>query len=69
MVKVRASLGPHVVVADGIAVVTKNPADFVGAYIGHSEQNTKKILQSTVGKVLIIDEVSYPLRLTFCYSF
>ncbi|KAL8906627.1 MAG: hypothetical protein Q9171_006195 [Xanthocarpia ochracea] len=37
-------------------VVTKNPSDFVGQYIGHSEQNTKAILASAVGKVLIIDE-------------
>ena len=34
----------------------KNPADFVGAVIGGSEQNTKAILASTVGKVLVIDE-------------
>ncbi|KAL8791513.1 MAG: hypothetical protein Q9213_000130 [Squamulea squamosa] len=37
-------------------VVTKNPSDFVGQYIGQSESNTKAILASTVGKVLIIDE-------------
>jgi hypothetical protein len=40
-----------------LLVVVKNPADFVGSYIGHSEANTKAILASTVGKVLIIDEV------------
>jgi hypothetical protein len=34
----------------------KNPADFVGNVIGGSEANTKAILASTVGKVLIIDE-------------
>jgi len=34
----------------------KNPSDFVGAYLGHSEKNTKAILATTVGKVLIIDE-------------
>lgn len=34
----------------------KNPADFVGKFIGHSEGNTKAILASTMGKVLIIDE-------------
>lgn len=39
----------------------KNPADFVGQYIGQSEAKTKAILASTVGKVLIIDEVCiYP---------
>lgn len=37
-------------------VVVKNPADFVGAHIGHSEVQTKGILASTVGKVLVIDE-------------
>ncbi|KAF2713834.1 P-loop containing nucleoside triphosphate hydrolase protein [Pleomassaria siparia CBS 279.74] len=37
-------------------VVVKNPADFVGSALGQSEQNTKGILASTVGKVLIIDE-------------
>ncbi|KAF8553255.1 P-loop containing nucleoside triphosphate hydrolase protein [Imleria badia] len=37
-------------------VVVKNPADFVGAYLGHSEKNTKAILESTRGKVLVIDE-------------
>jgi hypothetical protein len=39
-------------------VVLKNPADFIGAALGVSESNTKAILASTVGKVLIIDEVS-----------
>ncbi|UPL02680.1 hypothetical protein LCI18_013614 [Fusarium solani-melongenae] len=37
-------------------VVVKNPADFVGAHIGHSEVQTKGILASTIGKVLVIDE-------------
>ncbi|KAH7908721.1 P-loop containing nucleoside triphosphate hydrolase protein [Hygrophoropsis aurantiaca] len=37
-------------------VVVKNPADFVGAHLGASEKNTKAILASTVGKVLVIDE-------------
>ncbi|KAH8672057.1 NFX1-type zinc finger-containing protein 1 [Tricladium varicosporioides] len=37
-------------------VVTKNPSDFIGSYVGHSEANTKAILASTIGKVLIIDE-------------
>ncbi|KAI5828139.1 P-loop containing nucleoside triphosphate hydrolase protein [Schizophyllum commune Tattone D] len=37
-------------------VVVKNPSDFIGQYIGSSEENTKKILASTVGKVLVIDE-------------
>jgi hypothetical protein len=37
-------------------VVVKNPADFVGSVLGGSEANTKAILASTIGKVLIIDE-------------
>jgi AAA lid domain len=37
-------------------VVTKNPADFMGGVLGESEKNTKAILASTVGKVLVIDE-------------
>ncbi|KAJ7756428.1 P-loop containing nucleoside triphosphate hydrolase protein [Mycena maculata] len=37
-------------------VVLKNPADFIGAHLGHSEKNTKAILATTLGKVLVIDE-------------
>ncbi|RDW66353.1 hypothetical protein BP6252_09988 [Coleophoma cylindrospora] len=37
-------------------VVVKNPSDFIGAHVGQSEVNTKKILSSTIGKVLVIDE-------------
>lgn len=37
-------------------VLVKNPADFIGAFIGQSEENTKGILQMAMGKVLIIDE-------------
>jgi hypothetical protein len=37
-------------------VVVKNPSDFVGAALGQSEQNTKGILASAIGKVLVIDE-------------
>lgn len=37
-------------------VVVKNPADFVGSVLGQSEANTKAILASSLGKVLIIDE-------------
>ncbi|KAJ7650277.1 P-loop containing nucleoside triphosphate hydrolase protein [Roridomyces roridus] len=37
-------------------VVVKNPADFIGSVLGASEENTKTILASTVGKVLVIDE-------------
>jgi hypothetical protein len=39
-----------------MTVVVKNPADFVGSVLGGSEANTKGILASSVGKVLIIDE-------------
>ncbi|KAJ3834013.1 P-loop containing nucleoside triphosphate hydrolase protein [Lentinula raphanica] len=37
-------------------VVMKNPSDFIGNVLGASESQTKAILASTVGKVLIIDE-------------
>ncbi|PYI10434.1 putative AAA family ATPase [Aspergillus sclerotiicarbonarius CBS 121057] len=37
-------------------VIVKNPSDFVGSALGESERNTKGILASTVGKVLVIDE-------------
>ncbi|KAI1266292.1 ATPase [Xylariaceae sp. FL1019] len=37
-------------------VVIKNPSDFVGGHLGQSEQQTKGILASTMGKVLVIDE-------------
>ncbi len=36
--------------------MTKNPSDFVGQHLGQSESNTKAILASAIGKVLIIDE-------------
>lgn len=42
------------------SVVVKNPSDFVGAHLGQTEKNTKAILDSTVGKVLVIDEVCDP---------
>jgi hypothetical protein len=38
------------------AVVVKSPSDFIGDVLGGSEKNTKGILASTVGKVLVIDE-------------
>ncbi|KAK2742940.1 hypothetical protein FQN57_005070 [Myotisia sp. PD_48] len=37
-------------------VVIKNPADFIGSALGQSEANTQAILDSTIGKVLVIDE-------------
>ncbi|KAF8842005.1 P-loop containing nucleoside triphosphate hydrolase protein [Paxillus ammoniavirescens] len=37
-------------------VVVKDSSDFVSPYPGHSEKNTKAILDSTRGKVLVIDE-------------
>ncbi|TAQ88242.1 hypothetical protein B7494_g3417 [Chlorociboria aeruginascens] len=37
-------------------VVVKSPADFIGNVIGQSESNTKAILATTVGKILVIDE-------------
>ncbi|KAI6157079.1 P-loop containing nucleoside triphosphate hydrolase protein [Pisolithus tinctorius] len=50
--KILAELG---LLSNG-EVVVKNPADFVGAHLGQSEKNTKAILSSTMGKVLVIDE-------------
>jgi hypothetical protein len=45
-------------------VIVKNPSDFIGAVLGASEANTKAILANTVGKVLVIDEVSYsPIKI------
>jgi hypothetical protein len=41
--------------------VVKNPADFIGAVLGESESKTKAILANTLGKVLVIDEVSREL--------
>ncbi|KAJ2978133.1 hypothetical protein NUW58_g7590 [Xylaria curta] len=38
------------------ALVVKTPADFIGDAVGRSESNTRAILASTIGKVLIIDE-------------
>ena len=37
-------------------MIVKNPSDFIGNVIGQSEANTKAILATTVGKVLVIDE-------------
>ena len=36
--------------------VFKNATDFIGAYRGHSEKQTKNILRDAAGKVLMIDE-------------
>ncbi|KND87314.1 NFX1-type zinc finger-containing protein 1 [Tolypocladium ophioglossoides CBS 100239] len=52
--EILASLG---LLSNG-EVVVKTPADFVGAVLGGSEEKTKGILASTVGKVLVIDEAS-----------
>lgn len=37
-------------------VVFKTPDDFIGEHIGESEMKTSRILDSTIGKVLIIDD-------------
>ncbi|KAG1841570.1 hypothetical protein F4604DRAFT_1685789 [Suillus subluteus] len=49
----------HETSTDHRQFVVKNPSDFVGAYLGHTEKNTKAILDSTVGKVLVIDETHH----------
>lgn len=59
MVKVSSRSAPKTQMSANFLidqVVTKNPSDFVGNVIGQSEANTKAILATTVGKVLIIDE-------------
>lgn len=38
-------------------MAVKNPAAFIGSALGQSETNAKAILASTLGKVLVIDEV------------
>ncbi|KAI6004453.1 ATPases of the AAA+ class [Pisolithus orientalis] len=50
--KILAELG---LLSNG-EVVVKNPADFIGEYLGQSEKNTKTTLNSTIGKVLVIDD-------------
>ncbi|KAM0251637.1 hypothetical protein ACHAQJ_008097 [Trichoderma viride] len=37
-------------------VAIKRPTDFLRQYVGHSEEQTKEILEETEGQVLIIDE-------------
>ncbi|KAI1460231.1 P-loop containing nucleoside triphosphate hydrolase protein [Annulohypoxylon moriforme] len=41
---------------DSSTVVMKKPSDFLGQYVGHSEDKTRQILKETEGKTLIIDE-------------
>ncbi|KAI1206716.1 P-loop containing nucleoside triphosphate hydrolase protein [Annulohypoxylon truncatum] len=41
---------------DSSEVVLKTPSNFLGKYVGHSEDETRKILEETEGKTLIIDE-------------
>ncbi|RYC57163.1 hypothetical protein CHU98_g9044 [Xylaria longipes] len=37
-------------------VVLKTPADFIGDCLGKSEAQTKRILEASIGKVLVVDE-------------
>jgi hypothetical protein len=37
-------------------VIVTSPSDFIGSALGQSEKNTKKILENSVGCVLLIDE-------------
>lgn len=48
--------GAYEAAAESFAVIVKNPSDFIGGSLGASEANTRAILSSTIGKVLIIDE-------------
>ena len=57
MEKVRKFFWPLLAAKMSCTVIVKNPSDFVGAYLGQSETQTKAILANAVGKVLIIDEV------------
>lgn len=50
------------------AVMVKNPSDFIGDVLGASENKTKAILATTVGKVLVIDEVGEIYCLTRSYD-
>ncbi|TRX93753.1 hypothetical protein FHL15_005429 [Xylaria flabelliformis] len=40
----------------GNPVVLKTPADFIGDSLGKSEVQTKRILEASLGKVLVVDE-------------
>ncbi|KAK0715383.1 P-loop containing nucleoside triphosphate hydrolase protein [Lasiosphaeris hirsuta] len=55
-----ANLFGQIVVDIGLVsqreVVVKNPSDFISVWLGGSEENTRKILDETKGKVLIIDD-------------
>jgi SpoVK/Ycf46/Vps4 family AAA+-type ATPase len=37
-------------------LIVTNASDFVGSVVGQSEEKTKKILTSSIGSVLLIDE-------------
>jgi SpoVK/Ycf46/Vps4 family AAA+-type ATPase len=37
-------------------LIVTNASDFIGQVMGQSEANTKKILTSSIGSVLLIDE-------------
>ncbi|KAI8954428.1 P-loop containing nucleoside triphosphate hydrolase protein [Xylaria longipes] len=37
-------------------VILKTPADFIGDCLGKSEAQTKRILEASIGKVLVVDE-------------
>lgn len=50
---------------DHLSVVVKNPSDFTGSVLGESEKNTKGILNNSVGKVLVIDEVTSETDATY----
>lgn len=52
----RARAHQHLGLLSKGDVVNKSPADFIGAFTGHSEKNTLSILENARGCVLVIDE-------------
>ncbi|KAK4158468.1 P-loop containing nucleoside triphosphate hydrolase protein [Chaetomidium leptoderma] len=54
--KLYAKIVAEIALLSTKEVMYTSPGDFIGQYIGESEVKTSRILDSTVGKVLIIDD-------------
>lgn len=54
--KLYGEILAHIGLLSNGEVVVKNPSDFIGPHMGSSEDQTKGILASSMGKVLVIDE-------------